>query len=200
MHGIPRSQNPGAFGPRKSLALLIRLASIAVMHGVPPSALAAIGGAAPASEPPPAYVESVLRVKPNARLLVIGAFGKVETRGRDMTAGGFETPPAAPAVEGGAVGAGDARFIEWTEIDVVKKRENSAGTGAVVGAFVFGAAGLAGGLAMAHPCEGLEFGCGADGGTVALMTVTSAALGTLTGSLVGLAIPHWKTIYKAPGR
>jgi hypothetical protein len=186
-----------AGGPLKWLPLLTRLASLAVVPCVAPPAQAAIGGVGSAPGPPPAYVESVLRVKPGARLLVTGAFGTVQTRGRDMTSSGLEL---SPAVSVAGVGTSEARHIEWTEIDVVKKRVNSAGTGAVVGALVVGAVGLAAGLAAQHPCEGWDFWCGADGETVALMTVGSAAAGSLTGSLIGLAIPHWKTIYKAPGR
>jgi len=122
------------------------------------------------------------RVKPDATARVFSQRGNVEVLGRAMNLRGVHT-----------LGQPESSLL-WTDVTKVQVRHSAAGTGAIVGGLLFGAAGLIGMAAMTHDCGSFEITCGASSGDVVAGTLGAFAVGTLVGAVLGAPFHQWKDV------
>src|SRR6188508_1677842 len=122
------------------------------------------------------------RVKPDATARVFSQRGNVEVLGRAMSLEGVHT-----------LGQPESSLL-WADVTKVQLRHSAAGTGAIVGGLLFGAAGLIGMAAMTHDCGPFELTCGASSGDVVAGTLGAFAVGTLVGAVLGAPFHQWKDV------
>lgn len=115
-------------------------------------------------------------------------WGQVVIRGPMLTTDSLLATPDSSSVAGPRVGLGEVTRIQvW---------RGASGTGALVGAGV----GLAGGLAASigiskSLCS--DGGCANETGGSAVITLGSTAAGALLGALMGGSLKKWRTVYRS---
>ncbi len=82
------------------------------------------------------------------------------------------------------------------DVTRIQVRGGASGPGALVGAGVGFAGGLAAGVGVAASlCN--DGSCGNEGGGIAVIVLGSTAAGALIGALIGAPIRKWHTVYRA---
>ena len=119
---------------------------------------------------------------------VRGVFGEVIIRRPTLTTDSLLPGADRSGTSGPRLGLGDVTSMQV--------RGGASGTGALVGAGVGFAGGLAAGVGLAASlCSG--GGCSNEGGGVAVVALGSTAAGALIGALSGAPFKKWHTVYRA---
>lgn len=119
---------------------------------------------------------------------VEASWGQVIIRGPTLTTDSLLAAPDSSGASGPCFGLGDVTRIQvW---------RGASGTGALVGAGL----GLAGGLAASigistSLCS--DGGCANETGGSAVITLGSTAAGALLGALIGAPVKKWRTVYRS---
>jgi len=136
----------------------------------------------------PSFSQLQARLASRDRVRVRGAFGQVILRRPALRSDSL----LAPTDISGALGP----RLALRDVTRIQVRGGASGTGALVGAGV----GFAGGLAFAiglsaSLCSG--GGCSNAAGGTAVITLGSTAVGALLGALIGAPLKKWHTVYRA---
>jgi len=100
--------------------------------------------------------------------------------------------------------SGRSLAFEGTElgldsVDRIQVRGNATGRGALIGAGIGLAGGLAVGIGLTSSLCNDGLGCRNAGGGSAFIALVSTAGGALLGALIGSAVKRWVTIYPSEG-
>ena len=131
-------------------------------------------------------LQTLVASQDSVRVEAIG--GQVVIHRPTLTTDSLVAEPDSSGVSGPRLGLGDVTRIQvW---------RGASGTGALVGAGV----GLAGGLAASigiskSLCS--DGGCANETGGSAVITLGSTAAGALLGALIGGSLKKWRTIYRS---